>query len=281
MTNDYPETPYKDVFNLVYPQVKNQKNGVLYKVVHILLEAEESEADEICTDTGINKNASLNEDESIAYNQLLMEQPNAFNQILKKKNWLTQKMHDITLNNLNDPDMATVAWLVFIGSLFVGLLYCKKYVNNRKQNSRSNARKLKPDSLSSPQPLSPITAALCLIVPASVIIDLKDKHPNSLIDNRLNPSDLKMLIDSASYFLCTTTEKADSKEQLLEITNEDIPLNSNREVYMRIHIEQGQEMINKESPYILKRNLPLHGQRILQRYACLKNLSGLEKFNRV
>jgi hypothetical protein len=40
-------------------------------------------------------------------------------------------------------------------------------------------------------------------------------------------------------------------------------------------------MIDKESPYILKRNLPNYGQRIIQKYACLRNLSGLEKFNRI
>ncbi len=65
------------------------------------------------------------------------------------------------------------------------------------------------------------------------------------------------------------------------MTNEEIPPNSNREVYIRIHIDNGQAMIDKESPYILKRNLPREGQRIVQRYDCLKNLSGLENFNRV
>ncbi len=214
MTNDYPPTPYEEAFELVYPQVKNENKGILYKVIHILIEGEESKADEICTDAGINKNASLAQDESIAYQQLLMEQPNAGNQFFKKKNWLTQKMHDIALNNLNNPDMATVAWLVFIGSLFVGLLYCNKYVNNRKQNPRGNARKLPLDPSSS-QPLPAITAALCLVVPASVIIDLKNKHPNALEDNRINTSDLKMIIDNASYFLCTTKEEANSKERFL------------------------------------------------------------------
>jgi hypothetical protein len=202
---------------------------------------------------------------------------------LKQKNWLTQKMQDTTLKNLNNPDMVTVAWLVFIGSLLVGAAVCIQYINRKSnaRNLRGNARNLQPDSLPSLHP-EPITAALCLVVPASVFIDLRDKHPNGFTDNSLETSDLKMLIDNASYFICTDVNKANSKEQFLEIMpNEDIPTNSNREVYIRIHINQGQEMIDKESPYILKRNLPNYGQRIIQKYACLRNLSGLENFNRI
>jgi hypothetical protein len=280
VANDHLKTLYKDVWELVYPQVANENKGVLYKVIHILLDGEESKAYEICTNTGINKNASLDDDESIAGDQLLMEKPNPLNQFFKQ-NWLKQKMHHTTLNNLNNPDMVTVAWLVFIGSILVGVGVCIQYRNNRKQNLRGNARNVQPDSLPSP-PREPISAALCLVVPASVIIDLRDKHPNGLTDNSLEFSDLKTLIDNASYFLCTDVENAASKEQFLEMTNnEDIPTNSNREVYIRIDINHGQEMIDKESPYILKRNLPNYGQRIIQKYACLRNLSGLENFNRI
>jgi len=278
VANEHLKTLYKDVWELVYPQVANENKGVLYKVIHILLEGEESKAYEICTNTGINKNASLNDDESIAGDQTLMEKPNPVNHFFKQ-NWLKQKMQHTTLNNLNNPDMVTVAWLVFIGSILVGAGVCIQYRNNRKQNLRGNARNLQPESLQSLHP-EPITAALCLVVPASVFIDLRDKHPNGFTENRLKTSDLIMLIDNASYFLCTNVNNAGSKEQFLEMTKEDIPTNSNREVYIRIHINQGQEMIDKESPYILKRNLPNYGQRIIQ-YGCLRNLSGLENFNRI
>jgi hypothetical protein len=278
VANEHLKTLYKDVWELVYPKVANENKGVLYKVIHILLEGEESKAYEICTNTGINKNASLNDDESIAGDQTLMEKPNPVNHFFKQ-NWLKQKMQHTTLNNLNNPDMVTVAWLVFIGSILVGAGVCIQYRNNRKQNLRGNARNLQPESLQSLHP-EPITAALCLVVPASVFIDLRDKHPNGFTENRLKTSDLIMLIDNASYFLCTDVNNAGSKEQFLEMTKEDIPTNSNREVYIRIHINQGQEMIDKESPYILKRNLPNYGQRIIQ-YGCLRNLSGLENFNRI
>jgi hypothetical protein len=272
VTNEHLEKLYKDVFDQVYPHIVNQKNGVLYKVIHILLESEQSKskADELCTCFGIKDDASLEDDRD--YIDFLIPQPKLF----------LHPFNDNLLQNVINPDMVKVAWIVIIACILVGVAVCIQY-RNRKSNARNlrgNARNLKPDSLPSLPP-EPITAALCLVVPASVFIDLRDKHPNGFTDNSLETSDLKTLIDNASYFLCTDVNNASSKEQFLEMTNEDIPTNSNREVYIRIYINQGQEMIDKESPYILKRNLPNYGQRIIQKYACLRNLSGLENFNRI
>lgn len=280
MANEYLETRYQKVFDIVFPQVKNENKGVLYKVIHILLEGQESKASEICIDHGINKNASLSDDESTAFDQLLIEKPNPLNQFLKQRNWLTQQMHDITLKNLNNPDMATVAWLVFIGSLLVGTWYCKEYVNSRQKKLKCDERILLSNSPSS-QELPPITAALCLVVQASVFIDLKNNRRNGLEDKSLSCSEVKMLIDSCSHFLCIEIEDFASIEEHLEITTEEITNDSDQEVYIRIHISNGQNLIGKQVPYILKRDLPSDGQRIIQRYDCLKNLSGLEHFNHI
>lgn len=272
MENEHLKTLYKDIFEILYPKLKNEKRGVLYQAIHRLLEGEESKADEICTLLEIEDEASLDKD--LDRINFLIHQKNAlvfnpFNDQLLDK-----------LDNVINQDMAKVAWILIIAFMVVGAFVCIKYRNNHKQNPEVNARKRQHDSLPS-QPLPPITAALCLVVPASVIVDLRDKHPNALEDNLLDTPDLKMLIDNASYFLCTSVKEAKSKEQFLEMTNEEIPTNSSREVYIRIHIKSEPEIIGKESPYILKRNLPDYGQGNVQLYACLKNLSGLENFNRV
>jgi hypothetical protein len=119
--------------------------------------------------------------------------------------------------------------------------------------------------------------ALCLIVPASALKNLLENDP-------INISDIEELIDNASYFLCTDIDKADCISKLLQTTNEDInTVNDQREVYVRIKISDGEEMIGKKIPYILKRNLPHYGSANIIKLACLKYLSvsGLEKFNRV
>ncbi len=119
---------------------------------------------------------------------------------------------------------------------------------------------------------------LCLIVPASVIGNLS-------INDKVDKATITNLIDKSLYFLCTDeTGERDEILEVLETTNEDIAnLSEQREVYVRIKIVGGQEMIGKKVPYILKRNLPTNGESKVTQLACLKYLSvsGLEKFNRI
>jgi hypothetical protein len=119
--------------------------------------------------------------------------------------------------------------------------------------------------------------ALCLVVPASVVENVRE---NSSID----VSGIEKLIDNSLYFLCTTPEDANATWELLDRTNEDITtVSEQREIYVRINIAEGEDMIGKKVPYILKRNLPSNGQGVVRQLACLKYLSvsGLEKFNRI
>ncbi|MEH1920712.1 hypothetical protein [Nostoc sp.] len=124
----------------------------------------------------------------------------------------------------------------------------------------------------SPQKL---TVALHLVVPAFVVNNIRE---NDLI----TASDLEKLIDNARYFLCTKSAVSDLIEESLKFTDENIlTIHERREIYIRVHIADGQEMLDKKVPYILKRNLPSHGQGVVRKIACLEDLSGLEKFNRV
>jgi hypothetical protein len=73
-------------------------------------------------------------------------------------------------------------------------------------------------------------------------------------------------------------------QELLDRTKEDIKtVSEQREIYVRINIDDGEDMIGKKVPYILKRNLPSNGQGIVTQLDCLKYLSvsGLENFNRI
>lgn len=268
MANKHLETLYQEVFDQVYPQIKDQKNGVLYKVIHILLEEQESKADEICTDLGIKDNASREDDRDLI--NFLIFQPRL----------ILSPFGDNLLENIINPDMVILAWIVIIACFLVGVPVCIQYINKRKQKSTGNTTTLPPNSPSSPE-LPQITAALCLVVQASVFIDLRNNRQNALENKCLSCSEVKMLIDSSSHFLCIKVEDVSSIEDHLETTEEEISNDSNQEVYIRIHVDKGQNLIGKQVPYILKRDLPSDGRRIIQRCCCLKNLSGLENFNHI
>ncbi|MBD1883048.1 hypothetical protein [Microcoleus vaginatus] len=144
------------------------------------------------------------------------------------------------------------------------------------------AQKIKNEAeVTENSPIPPKVAApvaLCLVVPASVVENVRENSP-------IDVSGIEKLIDNSLYFLCTTPEDADATWDLLDRTDdEDITtVSEQREIYVRINIAEGEDMIGKKVPYILKRNLPSNGQGVVRQLACLKYLSvsGLENFNRI
>jgi hypothetical protein len=154
---------------------------------------------------------------------------------------------------------------------FVGLFFYKQTLDKKEQGKIKPAvQEIKNQATS--QPLIP--ADLCLVVPASIA-------SNFINCSNLKVDELRNLIDNASYFLCTSVKVADSNEQNLEITDDNISSDSIREVYIRININDGRNMINQDVRYSLRNNLPIQADCTVKKLACLGNLSGLEKFNRI
>lgn len=150
-------------------------------------------------------------------------------------------------------------WIVIGGSIAVGLFALLQTRNKRKKGYLPSAPS--------------VTVALCLIVPASEVRDLEE---NQTVNNFI----VKKLIDVSQYFFCTNLKDADNFK--LETTRQNIkelPLDSRREVYIRFNIPNGQEMLGETSPYNLKEKLPIENQATVKQILCLKNLSGLDKFN--
>ena len=175
-------------------------------------------------------------------------------------------------------------WITVIACTLVGAYSCKKYVDNnikeqktkqvRGGKTRGTQTITKAKYLETP-PSPPIPTDLCLIIPASIA----SKFVNS---QYLTADDITYLIDSASYFLCTRVQDAELNEQnLILMRNEAILADSKREVYIRINIPNGRNMIGQKMPYYLKTNFPENVQGIVKELSCIRDLSGLEKFNRI
>jgi hypothetical protein len=273
---------YKQVFDEIYPQIKDQKIGILSTVIGIL---EPEESQEIYQIYKINMKASLKDDLSISSDifGLFLNNPNENNQwvnnLIEPVNEGIKNLRKSLPYNLEDPN-AQLFTIVVIGCFLVGGIACKRYLNKKQEKPelRKGDKTHSPNQNNSPpKPKIPQPVALCLVVPASVVGNFKKNNP-------INVSDIEKLIDNASYFLSTIPQDANATRQLLKLTDEDISnASENREVYVRIDIDDGEEMIGKKVPFILKKNLPKNGELIVTELACLKYLSnsGLEKFNRV
>jgi hypothetical protein len=218
----------------------------------------------ICACFGIQTNAHIDEDKKIIDN--LLDAIFINNQIFKTP----AKLVINTCYNKGE----NMEW-IFVAAAFslVGMFLYKQSIDKKQEPIVTNESAIKEaKEQATPQP---IPAGLCLIVPASIAS--KFSNHQYLIAN-----DLMHLIDNASYFICTLVKDAELNDKKLALMmNEPILPDSMREVYLRINIANGRNMIDKKMPYYLKINLPEDVQGDVKQFACLQDLSGLEKFNRV
>jgi hypothetical protein len=275
---------YDKVFEKIKPKTKDLHRGVLYKSIQIMLLEDEPNTEQIktpviCNYLGIKPSAYRNEDINLVYN--LRE---IFSYTISESDierGALKLFKETAVKLLNDESegkrMEELKWIVFGACAVLGAYYCIQYLEG--QNKKNNVSKMeqvnrKSEDLQYTSPHPPISAALCLIVPANTVSSLGDGA-------NINVNDLSYLIDSASYFVCTTMDYADLIEQQLTMTNENILPDSNREVYIRIKISDCRNLIDKKITYILKTNLPVNADFIIEKTACLRSLTGLESFNRI
>ena len=265
MENENPKNLYEQVANNVHAQIKGTERGILYKTIQIIVFEKQSPSQEqtrkICDYFGIKSNSDKDEDKKIIYS--LLDAMIIDDQIFNK----TAKFF---VNKLG----GVMEWIFVAAAFtFVGLFYYKQNLDKNQPQKRTPNKAFEGTKEQPSSPL-PIPADLCLVVPASIASNFRNS-------SNLAVNELTHLIDNASYFLCTTVKVADSHEQNLEMTKEDIPPDSTREVYIRININDGRNLIDKNIARYLKKDLPPQAQCKLKKLACLKNLSGLENFNRI
>jgi hypothetical protein len=268
---------YNEVTRKIRPQIQGLKRGILYKTIQILLDEETSETQEktqsICEYLGIKPNDSQVADEKIVRN--LVDAVFINRQTLIKNTPGKELIGNLSkvVNNFSNDNEENMNWIIVTACTLVGAIYCKQYLSknqHQKVKHKQNIEKVKQQVVI----IDPIPADLCLVVPAFIASNFKN-------GSKLTVDELIDLIDNASYFLCTTLKNTELHEKNLEITEDFILHNSKREVYIKINIYDGNNLIDQKITYYLKSNLPRHTLYTIKQLVCLKSLSGLEKFNRV
>jgi len=275
---------YDKVFEKIKPEIKSLGRGVLYKAIQIILLEDEPNTEQIetliiCNHFNIKSSAFIHEDIDFVYNlrDIFLYTISETDLERGAVKFLKAAKDNLLNDKSKDKKMEELKWIVVVACTVVGAYVCIQYLE--KQNKKNNVSKKRQvnrrsDDSQYNAPRTPTPAALCLIVPANIVSSLSNGSPISI-------GDLSYLIDSASYFICTTKNDADSKERQLTMTNDDIPTESNREVYIRIRISDGNDLIGKKIRYAIKTNLPTNSNFVVENIACLKGLAGIESFNRV
>lgn len=89
------------------------------------------------------------------------------------------------------------------------------------------------------------------------------------------------IIEAAPEFLCTKAEEAKKKFIDIDIIDQDISPESQLKFYIRIDIPNGQNIINAETKYVIKRDLPPSTEGKIIQLGRLRDASILKSFNRI
>jgi len=262
----YTDIIYKEIIK----EVKSLEKGFLYNTIReILLEddANEQITIEICRQSGISPDAYIADDYKIAYGVMTKFSDIEFESTPGKD--YVRSVSKMDPSNINKrTEMEELKLIVLVSCTLVGAYFCIQYIKDQ-QNKRNKKRS---ENSRRPTPI-PIPAALCLIVPANTVGRLTN-------GSSINVDDLSYLIDSTSDFICAAKSEADSIEQQMTMSDK-IPSDSIREVYIRIDLADGRNLIGKKILYMIKTNLQIDTDFFVEKVACLQNLNGLKFFNHV
>lgn len=282
MSNNFKDL-YDTVFEEIKPQIRDLEMGILYKSIQIIfledeLGTEQIETPRVCRWLNIKPNACKNEDIAHVHNLREIFIYTIFKSDLELEAVKFLETVQGILPKGEDKKMEELKWIVIVACTVVGVTVCIQYLKKQSNKNSFSKKKQVNRTTQDLQPYNslppPIPATLCLIVPANIVGNLSN-------GSSIDIDSLSALIDSASYFVCTTESDADSKERQLAMTNENIPTDSNREVYVRIKIRYGNNLIGKKIRYAVQTNLPTNGNVIVEKIACLRSLTGLESFSRI
>lgn len=255
----------KDVLKNVYPKIQSKKNGVLYHVLAIILEDVDSHRKFLCDDFRIDEDSSLEKDQEFAdkfskdiTNLVYLERLKGNKQIKEKLSTLATKGSDLVdelnpLQSNQSKEERKMKLIIIVACLMVGTFACFKYLDRTRSRKQGNS-----------------TASLCLAVPASAVYNLHKGYS-------ISRDEIIRLIDSATEFLC----EPESKNIPVEIMDEERSPESQLKFYIRINLQNGGNIIGKETQYGMKRELPLNVTGEVTQIGFLKNVSILRTFNRI
>lgn len=271
MTNEYFKKSYKQIFDQIYPHIKNQQLGTLSTVFYLILN--ESEARELCEEYGVKKNYSLDEDLDLADD--IIYTVSIDKQKLVKANFISRTGGEIVKNisrpfrksldsNEDKMEFIVVAAVILIGAFFSQKLLIK----DKSKNILSSSTK----EISSPS-LTRQPTAICLAVPASAVFGLT-------IGKAIDRNEIIQLIEAASDFICTQVGQAETLGVDIDINQSPSP-DSQLKFYIRIDIPDGREIIGGETKYVIKRDLRPNTQGEIKELGRLRSISSISSFNRI
>lgn len=272
---------FNTILDKVWEEVKDLKEGVLYKTIFTLVEPEQAEY--ICDTFGIEKSDKFNKDIHVLnqinhLKDLLNKTP--MKQAIDLRSTVSQEIEPFTRNNsdyltdklssllgIYNPIDLTIRLTIIGIALVLVALYLLKF--GKQANSQNTSNQVSDSSI----PKS--DAILCLIVPTKRI----DRELRNILvsGKQLTEKATKSLIDGSVYFIACADRDLDTCTGGLDLSNQ-IDYDLNGDVYIELFIALGEAIIGNNMKRILARNLPANNATI-QKVRLLNTLSNIDQFH--
>lgn len=275
------EDLYIWVLEIVFEKVKHEKSGILFRSLELLLKNDEQHRAQLCEIFKIKPNAQTDDDLEIINDWLEFTLGKAvtFERLVKKifgkfRREISNKIktEDEAERLVNQQEDNMVKWIVAGALILVGLVACLKFLEDQQKKGAESSERDGGTGLS-PSTHRQVPVSLYLVVPSHIVA----KDTNIERDKTIEKETLERLIDYASYFLCVEPNVNEHEQRLAN--TEELP-DSQQEVYVRIDISDGEEMLDKRVPYALKSNLKPGAIFTIRKISLLRDLSDLDQFNR-
>jgi len=278
---------HKEVLDFLIQDAKilHIKKGFFYHVILELFEEDrifseseiQTKTKRVCEYFSIEKSTSIDQDYKKALEIIERNEESLPKKLIRKiKNQVRENAQGkIPEDNDSIQEKEKMELIIFVACILVGLYFCLYYIEKKRgffERQISQPLVVTSRVVTPTETSRPLSVKLCLVVPAHETIRFS-------CGTKIEAAKLKQLIDVSSYFFCNTI--IDNNKLSLETPSGPIAENSHREMYIKIDITDGKDMIGAKTRYSLKENLEDTARCIIEEIAYLKSLSGLESFVRI
>ncbi len=173
----------------------------------------------------------------------------------------------------------------YIASVIIGMAIVLGKISNYKKVNKSNfvsyevkseQKERKLEKTEKGETFKPVSrGVIILILPANKIADINEGQ-------KINTETTIRLIDDSVYFGCFPENKGNEIEKEFDLKEDNILSDTAQDIYVRLDVEKGTDLIEKFSKFSLKKCLQNKPREFtISKIRLLDKLHGLEKLNRI
>ncbi|PZO47626.1 MAG: hypothetical protein DCF15_18835 [Phormidesmis priestleyi] len=265
------ENDYSHILEKVLNDVEDLEKGVLFTCIKTMIP---TNADEIIQHFLISPSGSYSDDLQV------LTQASFFQPILKRIDPIANVRNIFPISGMIEASInfsrsltpkSSAGVIVIVALLLIGTYFVRFNPFGKSLSEEKIDRASKASESTAPYTKEPLN--LCLIIPCNRIIG---SLRGTISEINLLPEEAAGLVNSSIYFLGTT----DDYSSRIELNNNWEELPEGDDLFVQLHVPNGGDLIKLDLKRSLSRAVSNQEGITIQKKGLLKDLNGLQNFNR-